>query len=566
MKRRSSVWAGSIAIGALLATGLTSPASAATSASDLEPVAFPGVGTEVWLFDERDAYDFTKREPTIAPRYLIYPDEAVDAEGAKQVIAELGIDDHLTEYATRAWIINPTNGVDYQEEADLASYFAFMSLLPTLADHQHTNVKVIGVGNGATFVNNVVSQNSWSLAGIFTYGGEMNPSVTPYGPSPAYIQGDVRAGHRYVAANAAERVGTHKGVTVYANPEEPLARVAVDPARSKTLAEAFEAAWESVLSHVYRPHFPRGRVDPSVTREGFPLIAYPRIGEGHVTQTPVTDPLGTGSVYMWQEYIPASVLDAAPGTVPLLVAMHGTTDMPQHIAERGGWVEQIAEVGAMMVSVENQGTRFGFANFDGPATERLVALLAEKYPQLDTSRVYATGFSLGGANSQSWGIAHPTLFTAVSSVGAPFGGGDAQIAQAAAAAKPNQEVPFYMLQGVEDGIRQLPVTASSRSVYTTIRAYGALNGVDVPTAPDLSANPHYGIALDDQRWETMGTNEALVGTLSNDRGVMIKLAGVNGLGHVSFAPSAADIWEFFEGYRRDVATGELQFVSADPEG
>jgi poly(3-hydroxybutyrate) depolymerase len=557
MRRRASVWAGSIAIGALLAAGLTTPASAAES--ELEPVAFPGVGTEVWLFDERAAYDFTKREPTIAPRYLIYPDRAVDAEGAKRVIEELGIDDHLTEYATRAWIINPTNGVDYQADADLASYFSFMSLLPTLADHQHTNVKVIGVGNGATFVNNVVSQNSWSLAGIFTYGGKMDSSVTPYGPSPAYIHGDVGAGKRYVAANSAEVISRDRGVTVYADPNEPLARVVVDPSRNETLAEAFDAAWDGVLSHVYRPHFPRGRVDPSVTREGFPLIEYPRIGEGYVTQTPVTDPLGTSSEYMWQEYIPASVLDAAPGTVPLLVAMHGTTDMPQHIAERGGWVEQIAEAGAMMVSVENQGTRFGFANFDGPATERLVALLAEKYPQLDTSRVYATGFSLGGANSQSWGISHPTLFTAVSGVGAPFGGGEGQIAQAAAAAKPNQEVPFYMLQGVEDGIGQLPVTASARSVYTTIRAYGALNGVDVPVTPDLSLNPHYGIALDDQQWETMGTNEALVGTLSNDRGVMIKLAGVNGLGHVSFAPSAADIWEFFEEYSRDVTTGELYF-------
>lgn len=558
MKRRNSIWAGSIAIGALLATGLTSPASAA--ASDLEPEAFPGVGTDVWLFDEREAYDFTKREPTIAPRYLIYPDSAVDAEGAKRVIEDLGIHDHLTEYATRAWIINPTNGVDYQPEADLASYFSFMSLLPTLADHQHTNLKVIGIGDGATFVNNVVSQNSWSLAGIFTYGGEMSSSVTPYGPSPAYIQGDAVAGKRYVAANGAVPVSRERGVTVSVNPEQPLARVVVDPSRNETLAEAFDAAWDDLLSYAYRPHFPRGRVDPSVTREGFPLIAYPRIGEGGVTQTPATDPLGTDSEYMWQEYIPASVRDAAPGTVPLLVAMHGTTDMPQHIAERGGWVEQIAEVGAMMVSVENQGTRFGFANFDGPATERLVALLAEKYPQIDTSRVYATGFSLGGANSQSWGIAHPTLFTAVSGVAAPFGGGDAQIAQAAAAAKPNQEVPFYMLQGVVDGIRQLPVTANPRSVYTTIRAYGALNGVDVPTTPDLTANPHYGIALDDQRWETMGTNEALVGTLSNDRGVVIKLAGVDGLGHVSFAPSAADIWEFFEGYRRDATTGELYFV------
>ena len=127
MKRTASGLVGALTIGAMLAVGLTAQSAAA---SDLEPVAFPGTGTDVWLFDERGAYDFTKREPTIAPRYVIYPDHAVDAAGAKQVIEDLGIGDHLTEFATRAWIINPTNGVDYQAEADLASYFSFMNSCP----------------------------------------------------------------------------------------------------------------------------------------------------------------------------------------------------------------------------------------------------------------------------------------------------------------------------------------------------------------------------------------------------------------------------------------------------
>ncbi|TDC50388.1 hypothetical protein E1212_15250 [Jiangella ureilytica] len=544
-----------------MSTAVAAQASAA--ASELEPVAVPGIGTEVWLFDEREAYDFTKREPTIAPRYLVYPDKAVDAAEAADLIDELGLATHLTEYATRAWVINPANGVSYDPETDLASYFSLLSELPRQATWQHTNMKVIGIGEGATFVNNVISQNSWSIAGIFTYGGTMSSTVTPHAPIPAYIHGDATAAERYVSANEAVRVSTQDGITVHENPDDPLVRVVASQDGGQSLAEAFSAAWDHLLSHNYRIYLDAnnpGRVDPYVTREGFTLFSY-RLDDLGVRQTPVTDSLGSsGGEYMWQEYIPDSAAEAPAGTLPLIVLLHGTTDMPQHIAERGGWIEQVAEVGAIMVSAENQGSRFGFLNFDADSTERLVQHLAVKYPQIDTGRVYAYGFSLGASQAQSWPLAKRDLFAAVAGLGAPFGGGDAQIAQARAIAAPRHEVPFYMLQGVNDTIGQLPVSASSRSVYSAVRAYGALNGVDVPQAPDLSTNPFYGIALDDQGWDTIGAKDAHLGTLSNDRGVVIKLAAVNDLAHVNYPLSAPEIWDFFDDYRRDTATGELLFV------
>lgn len=559
MRRAAALAAVSVVASALVSTAVGAQAAATT---ELEPVAVPGVGTEVWLFDEQAAYDFTKREPTIAPRYLVYPDEAVDAAEAAELIDELGLATHLTEYATRAWVINPVNGVNYDAEADLESYFSLLSELPRQATWQHTNMKVIGIGEGATFVNNVISQNSWSIAGIFTYGGTMSSTVTPHAPIPAYIHGDAVAAERYVSANQAAPVSTQDGTTVYENPDDPLVRVVDSPDSGQSLAEAFSAAWDQLLSHNYRIYLDAnnpGRVDPFVTREGFTLFSY-RLDDLGVRQTPVTDSLGSSGEYMWQEYIPDSAAGAPAGTLPLIVLLHGTTDMPQHIAERGGWIEQVAEVGAILVSAENQGTRFGFRDFDADSTERLVEHLAAKYPQIDTGRVYAFGFSLGASQAQSWPLAKRDLFAAVAGLGAPFGGGDAQIAQAAAIAAPEHEVPFYMLQGVNDTIGQLPVTANPRSVYSAVRAYGALNGVDVPPAPDLSVNPFYGLALDDQRWDVIGAKDAHVGTLSNDRGIVIKLAAVDDLAHVNYPLSAPHIWDFFDDYRRDTATGELLFV------
>jgi hypothetical protein len=89
---------------------------------------------------------FRDRGSSYAPTYLIYADRQRSADEAKTLIDDLGMVQHLEKYKARAFVVGPVNGVTYDPAADLS---AFQNLLRT---RRSSNLKVIGVGTGATFV------------------------------------------------------------------------------------------------------------------------------------------------------------------------------------------------------------------------------------------------------------------------------------------------------------------------------------------------------------------------------------------------------------------------------
>src|SRR4029079_401477 len=107
---------------------------------------------------------FRDRGTSYAPTYLVYADTQRTSDEAKQLIDALGMSAHLEEYKARAFVVGPSNGTAYGP-ADLT---AFQELLRT---RRSSNLKVIGIGAGATFVNSVVSKYAFAVAGILSYGG-----------------------------------------------------------------------------------------------------------------------------------------------------------------------------------------------------------------------------------------------------------------------------------------------------------------------------------------------------------------------------------------------------------
>ena len=95
-------------------------------------------------------------------------------------------------------------------------------------------------------------------------------------------------------------------------------------------------------------------------------------------------------------------------------------------------------------------------------------------------------------------------------------------------------------------------------IFSSLQAYQKVNGLEV-SEMDMSANEYYGIALDDQKWTTLGDKEMYTGTLSNENGVVMELAAIKDLAHWNYKPEAEYMWNFFKRYSRDVETGELIF-------
>ncbi len=74
-------------------------------------------------------------------------------------------------------------------------------------------------------------------------------------------------------------------------------------------------------------------------------------------------------------------------------------------------------------------------------------------------------------------------------------------------------------------------------------------------------NEIFGLKLEGPGWSDLAGRRAMIGTLSNRQGVMIKLVALDPYGHWNFKPAADDMWAFLSRFRRDPATGALQVES-----
>lgn len=521
----------------------------------------------VYSYSALDNILLAHRSDVVIPTYYIFAGRKTPQQARDLVENQLQMMDNVNEWGASLYVINPIG--DRYTEADVQA-------LKDLVGRAAKNVKVIGIDEGATFVNNFLSQDCYFVAGVMTWGGEMDDGVQLSDCLPAYLS---NAGARAKAAYFTANFGRGS-----------LAVTATG--RDSTLAEAFQNAWEEVFSRNYRMHnsvtefynlpldgtnFKGTFMEGTFVYELHPLPQFDRlkVSYNEMIGQSVT---GMPGSYAWYEIVPFSVMDKAAGTVPLVVTMHGNYNDLRIQIDTSGWTELAPKEEIIVVSPEwQEGTDYAKTyGVNGLESEGVVALigdLAKKYPQIDLSRVYVTGLSAGGAHSFYMGLAYSDVFAAA----APISGVNAmddEIAQLDLSQV--NEIPLLYICGDHDYFQMIPVDGSSpygmslltdgdvsmwaddphTHIWSAIQAYRTVNGLPL-TEMDMSANPYYGIALDGQRWVTLGSKKMLTGTLSNDKGVMMELAAVKDLAHWNYYPEAEYVYNFFKRYSRDPETGEL---------
>jgi predicted esterase len=507
---------------------------------------------------------FRDRGTSYAPTYLIYADKQRTSDEAKQLIDSLGMPAHLDEFKARAFVVGPSNGTAYGP-ADLT---AFQDLLRT---RRSSNLKVIGVGAGATFVNSVISKYAFAVAGILSYGGTVDTGVTSSIPVPAYVHGSDRAvGALYIAANGATaKIDESNAYTTYGNRSslESLQRVVVSklPDTRENLAQAFENAWKTVFSKNYRLYMSQTEsysqgFDPNDHTEPWELEPYVMYDELGIRYEAVTEELPGLGLSLRYEYVPRTALAAPPKSVPLVIMLHGNGNDPRIQGESSGWVEVAAKHTIVLTSIEWQGRTSQdttFAAVGEAGTMAILDRLLAKYPQIDPSRVYLTGLSAGAMNSFGYGVNNLKRIAGAAGHSAPFG--PPTLLDAAAKAKTAEiYLPMYAIAGNHDMYKPLPVNQTPRSFYTVIRAFALLDDITVPDFPDLALNEMFGVKLDGPGWSEFSGRRAMVGTLSNRQGAVIKLVALDPYGHWNFKPAAEDMWAFLSRFRRDLTTGALR--------
>jgi poly(3-hydroxybutyrate) depolymerase len=511
---------------------------------------------------------FRDRGTSYAPTYLIYADKERSADDAKKLIADFGMLPHLDAYKARALVVGPINGSAYDSAADLE---AFKNLLRA---RRSSNLKIIGVGAGATFVNNVISKYAFAVAGILTYGGSVDTSVTSSTPVPTYVHSSNPAVAKlFIVANGAtKKADDSSAAAAYLNPgaHAELQRVVVSklPDARENLAQAFQNAWKTVFSRSYRLYMSQVEsysqgFDPNDHTEPWELEPYVMYDELGVSYEAVAEELPGLGLSLRYEYIPRKALVATVKSVPLVIMLHGNTNDPRIQGESSGWVEVAAKHTIILTSIEWQGRASQdttFAAVGEAGTMAILDRLLAKYPQIDPSRAYFTGLSAGAMNSFSYGVNNLKRIAGVAGHSAPFGP-PALLDAATKAKSGGQYLPMYAIAGNRDMYKPLPVNQTPRSFYTIIRAFALLNDITVPEVPDLAVNDMFGLKLEGPGWSELGGRRAMVGTLSNGKGAMMKLVALDPYGHWNFKPAAEDMWAFLSRFRRDLTTGGLQIES-----
>ena len=510
------------------------------------------------------SYNFT-------PTFLVYPDGKLDQAGARELLEQMDIQPVLDANYGVAIVLNPV-GAKYDAEKDFEAFVAQFNKA------RSGNLKVIGIGAGATFVNQVIAPKAGDhLAGILTIGGQpakLAKDTDSYGV-PAYVAGKKTAAKvtaEYVALNKAVHAGNH-----FVNPQEELLTVFTD-ASDRPLSAVFADAWKQVLGRNYRfnnykhTHYDGQQFGQFGPYELEPYLDCEALGIRRIVVEQSSGRQPDAPKQLWYEYWPEELMEGASAqSVPVMVLLHGNTNDPRTQAETSGFIQVAGKERFFVVEMEWQGSRsYQAMGHDG--VETVLYQLFAKYPQLDPSRVYAEGLSAGSMTASALGIKKSHVFAAVGGhsggIMGGFGGafpGFNPIWNEATQKRGAVEMPYFSVLGTADNVVPFirPENWKGNGYLNAWNAYEQMNGMEVVNQLDFSVDPLFGQRLRDR--ETIQTNkgagiEIETGQLYKGNVPLIKIVAVKDYGHWNFQPTAQIMWDYFKQFRRDPQTKRLIYL------
>ena len=520
-----------------------------------------------------DVYHFRSKPADIhgrfnnpAPVFMIFPDGKTSRENAQAFIEESGIMKIIDDYSGSAFFINPI-GDKYDNDADFQSYVDLINRLRIVL-----NIKVIGIGNGATFVNETIARKAGNVAGIVSIGGNVpKKAVKGESPVPAYIIGKnaKKTATGYILRNNVVLEYKEGSKSIYVNEEEPLLRLVVKEEDQKDLKTVIADAWDSLLSWNYRYN---NYKHTWYTGESFgqygdselePFIMFDRLG---ITRNVCTEDLTGAGEFLWYEYIPEAAKTAATGSVPLVVLLHGNDNDPRTQAETSGFLPLASRDGFMVAELEWQGNGWAVMGHDG--IETVIYELFRKYPQIDRSRVYCEGLSAGAFNATALGIKKTHVFAAVGAQSGGimpayrFGSSMETLFDEAILKSEGCDMPYFSISGSDDEavVFPGPDQKDPNTIHLAWQAYQILNNLPVIKELDFSTDSHFGMKLENRRNED--TNKHIsyeIGDMTKDGMPLMRIVVVNGYAHWNFQPGAEIMWDFFRKFSRDPQSKKLVY-------
>lgn len=250
------------------------------------------------------------------------------------------------------------------------------------------------------------------------------------------------------------------------------------------------------------------------------------------------------------------------GPMPLLLCFHGGGDSAMHISESSGWYKVAHDHDFLLVCIEN--------HLNSTATEmmELIEHLKKRYP-IDTTRIYASGFSMGGCKSWDLYQEYPKVFAGLAPMDATFEVG-LNVFGKPAPCKINEgePVPIFYVGGEETPLPELPFQAEK----CRDRMEYVFKVNHLTTKYDVKFEDHEKWA--DKIWGISGDKISKVEDKDRDSILTINyfksadgefytaFASVSGQGHECRYHSCEHAWRFLEKFRRN-PDGTISIVSEE---
>lgn len=239
------------------------------------------------------------------------------------------------------------------------------------------------------------------------------------------------------------------------------------------------------------------------------------------------------------------------GPAPVMLAFHGGGDSAMYISEVSEWWKVAHDHDFLLVCVENH------LNTTAGEIMELLAHLCEQY-NIDGSRIYASGFSMGGCKSWDLYQEYPELFAGLAPMSATFEVGLNSYGKEAPV-EINREipVPVFYVGGEISPLPELPCQAQK----CLDRVKYVLEVNDCPVSYEVKfeekdswGEPVYGISgdvvekiADDSRGSVLTLNKFK----SADGLIYTVFGSVSGQGHECRYHSCENAWKFLSQFRRN---------------
>lgn len=540
---------------------------------------------------------------------LVYTDKTFEnKDSALAYLKELGLTALADEATGSIVLVTPVNTETGFADTDQYAYYLLQSAMCNIGFSQRgsdntasyyadagyfgglTYRYLIGIDGGATFLNNYVSSTFdyvSRIAGMLLVGGNMEKIRTVAAPVPVWlINPDEITVSKYTNANGTDSFGRNGNDEIYYNLRHPLQQVIVTKKDAIDLASIIKTAYYEMFIKAMR--IPVAKAGLYTASTEFRNYRWNQAPYSLAARNPILNGVTPDGIHViecqeerfsaykssndqyittWYEFLPEEVLSGTANkqSVPLIVVNHGGGDDPVQAVDELGFLKLAGEKRFAMIAVrhtsEIPSSGFGSASpFDtmSDVLPQVARYMLDTYPQLDPSRVYVTGYSMGGSATNRAVYGDASVF---------------------AAAVNMSGTPYTHLEGQDAQFQDIDIPMMlTTCTYDTYTHFDSVNGIiaedfqmnindylsynEMPMVEfDFETYPMSGFKGDVYRQTTINDEFPLyTWFFLNDEGApMVGLSIIEFIPHGLYQEYAKLTWDYMKQFSRNPETLEIQY-------